>query len=95
MDIIEFLNASKFNGLKDGIEEELEVSDGDAITMKKVGSSNGEDVRHCWLNSSEQGFSFLLSNLGNFSASFHYLNDVTVILRKPLKRGGSDLRNGF
>ena len=52
MDIIEFHNASKFNGLKDGIEEELEVSDGNATTMNKVGSSNGENVRHCWANSS-------------------------------------------
>ena len=53
---VEFINARKFNVLKDGVDEELEVSDGRGSPIDIVGRGDGEEVCNIRANLLEERF---------------------------------------
>ena len=48
MDLVELSNTGKFNGIEDGIEQELEVPDSNRAAIEVMGSSDGVNIRHSW-----------------------------------------------
>ena len=95
LDIVEFIDRSQLNAVKEFVQEELEMLDSGDTTIEKMGGSDRVNIGNIRSDFVKEFFCLSEGDRRDSFATLTEFEDVVVVLYKAIIGGSSDLFEGL